>query len=534
MSLRITLSLSLTVAAGLSVSTRVSAQDNAASAVIVSDDVRDFVEVHCLDCHDSDGPKGDLDLTLQPAGKVAQLWRWSRIRERVLAHEMPPASASEVEGEERTEFVEEIDALLAREVPRLALDPGQVTVRRLSRGQWRNTIRDVLGVEVDTSGLPGDDLGYGFDSIGDALTFSTLHLETYLAASRDVAEKVFHGEDPQNPPRRFFEAAAMHLVNDSGAHMGAAWQACIRTPRSSRRSTCRATASIACGSWRPVGRRGPSRPRCCPNSTASASTSSTCRTHARRSSSSKRPCAAVATRSPLSFINDYYDPKNPDRKQRDRNLRIDSLEIEGPVDAPVIQANQKWLHASTTGQSDASRLRRMIAAMLPRLWRRAVTTAELQRLQDAGLARLKAGDSFVGAQRFVLAAALASPLFLFRIEDRAPSAKAERLAGAELATRLSYFLWASAPDSDLLSLGREQQLRDPDVLLAQVDRMLRDRRAEALATEFAAQWFELRALQDRTPDPDRFAGFDDELRAAMARESELLFLAVLRKAATCA
>jgi len=505
----------------------VSAQEQ--PLVKVADELHEFVEVHCLDCHDSDGPKGDLDLTQRPLTAVSQLWRWSRVRERVASHEMPPLSSSEVEVAERTAFVQQVDAMLGREVPQLAVDPGQVTVRRLSRGQWRNTIRDLLGVAVDTSGLPVDDLGYGFDSIGDALSFSTLHLEKYLAASRAVAESVFHGEDPANPPRRFFEAEAMHLVNNTGASMSggvasmytnATIEQAIEVPRDGvYRMRIVAGARQA----------GNEPAKLLPELDGKRLKVIDVKNRRSREFVIEATLRGGRHKVALSFINDYYDPKNPDPNQRDRNLRVDSLEVVGPVDVREVKNEQQWLHASLTGRSDEDRLRQMIAVMLPRLWRRDVTTAERERLHAAGVARMQAGESLLAAQRMVLAAALTSPWFLFRIEDRAQSTVSEPLGGAELATRLSYFLWASAPDADLLALGRGKQLHEPDVMAKQVERLLRDRRAESLATEFAAQWFELRALADRTPDPDRFAGFDDDLRTAMARESELLFLAVLRE-----
>ncbi|MFT7536940.1 MAG: hypothetical protein ACI85K_002896, partial [Hyphomicrobiaceae bacterium] len=148
----------------------------AQDTLAVPEQIAEFVEIHCLDCHEGESAKGQFDLATQPADRIGQLARWSRMRERVHSFEMPPVEDSEVTKDERREFREWVDGLLEREVPKLPVDPGQVTVRRLSRGQWRNTVRDLLGVAVDTSGFPADDLGYGFDSIGDALTFSTLHL----------------------------------------------------------------------------------------------------------------------------------------------------------------------------------------------------------------------------------------------------------------------------------------------------------------------------------------------------------------------
>lgn len=501
----------------------------AQDTLAVPEQIAEFVEIHCLDCHEGESAKGQFDLATQPADRIGQLARWSRMRERVHSFEMPPVEDSEVTKDERREFREWVDGLLEREVPKLPVDPGQVTVRRLSRGQWRNTVRDLLGVAVDTSGFPADDLGYGFDSIGDALTFSTLHLEKYLAASREVARGVFHGEDPANPERRMFEAEAMRLVNDRGASMGggganlftnATIEQAVEVPRDGVYQV-RIVAGASQAGNEPAkmlptldGKR--LKVIDVPNTRSKDFVVEATLTGGRHT---------VA----LSFINDYYDPKHKDSKRRDRNLRIVALEIVGPIDARPVPREQLWLQASLKGRTDLARLRSMIKTMLPALWRRPATARERDRFQSAGTARLQAGESLLAVQRFVLTAALTSPHFLFRLEDSTKARVAEPLNATEFATRLSYFLWASAPDADLRALARGSKLRGSDEVTAQVSRMLQHERSESLATDFAAQWFALRALAETTPDPDRFAGFDDELRHAFRRESELLFSAILRE-----
>ncbi|MGK0432725.1 MAG: hypothetical protein ACJA0V_001867 [Planctomycetota bacterium] len=501
----------------------------AQDTLAVPEQIAEFVEIHCLDCHEGESAKGQFDLATQPADRIGQLARWSRMRERVHSFEMPPVEDSEVTKDERREFREWVDGLLEREVPKLPVDPGQVTVRRLSRGQWRNTVRDLLGVAVDTSGFPADDLGYGFDSIGDALTFSTLHLEKYLAASREVARGVFHGEDPANPERRMFEAEAMRLVNDRGASMGggganlftnATIEQAVEVPRDGVYQV-RIVAGASQAGNEPAkmlptldGKR--LKVIDVPNTRSKDFVVETTLTGGPHT---------VA----LSFINDYYDPKHEDSKRRDRNLRIVALEIVGPIDARPVPREQLWLQASLKGRTDLARLRSMIKTMLPALWRRPATARERDRFQSAGTARLQAGESLLAVQRFVLTAALTSPHFLFRLEDSTKARVAEPLNATEFATRLSYFLWASAPDADLRALARGSKLRGSDEVTAQVSRMLQHERSESLATDFAAQWFALRALAETTPDPDRFAGFDDELRHAFRRESELLFSAILRE-----
>jgi hypothetical protein len=178
----------------------------------------------------------------------------------------------------------------------------------------------------------------------------------------------------------------------------------------------------------------------------------------------------------------------------------------------------------------AADLQPFVRALLGRVWRRPATDGEIERLATLGAeASRSAGERDEGLRR-VLQAALASPHFLFRIEPGAlGEGGPEPVPGPALATRLSYFLWASTPDPALLELGASGRLHEPAVLAAEVARLLADPRADSLATDFAAQWFELPSLWERTPDPARFPGFDDELRSSLRAETEMLFRAVLRE-----
>lgn len=481
-----------------------------------AEEVGAILEEHCWACHGEDKVSGGLDLTVAPTDAVAALWRWSRVRERVRAFEMPPAHVSEVSLAERQQVTAYVDRLLATEVPRLARDPGEVTVRRLSRYQWRNTVRDLLGVEVDVSAFPADDLGYGFDSIGDALTFSTLHLEKYLSAAESVAAEVFHGEDPARPARRVFAGGAMRLVGDRGATMRTAAHMYTR-------STIEQDVALPRDGLYRV--RIAARAQQAGDEPARMAIDLDGVRVARLDVPNRRLREFVVERRlgpgrhvlGVSFVNDFYDPDNPDRSRRDRNLDVETVVVEGPVDARETPALARWLVDDPAAGEDADGVRGLVDRMLPRLWRRAVPPEERARLADAAARRLEGGAGRVDAQRFALAAALASPHFLFRVERG-------RRPDEALATRLSYFLWGSAPDDVLLAAAQGGAL----AVEAQVDRMLRDPRADRLAEEFAAQWLELRGLAAVQPDPARFP-LDAGLRASFARETELLFLTVLRE-----
>ncbi|MCA8948981.1 MAG: DUF1592 domain-containing protein, partial [Planctomycetes bacterium] len=224
----------------------------------------------------------------------------------------------------------------------------------------------------------------------------------------------------------------------------------------------------------------------------------------------------------VAFVNDYYDPKFPDPKRRDRNLYVDAVAVIGPLDVRPVPVAQRWVHDAVPSRgSDGSRLRAFAGALLPTLWRRPVAVSEARRHAAVGEAMLAAGEDFTAALRAVLQAALTSPNFLFRCENSTP--------GLALASRLSFFLWASAPDARLLRLAKAGKLGDRERLRAETRRLLADPRADSLATEFAAQWLELRNLAEFTPDPERFPEFDEALRRSLRSETELLFRAVQRE-----
>jgi hypothetical protein len=488
--------------------------------------VEAFVREHCFACHGGDVVKGGLDLSVAPGDAVASLWRWRLLRDRVRAGEMPPADEPRPPAAERDAFVAWVDARIVAEAPRLPPGPDRVTIRRLTRTHWENSVHDLFGVAVPTNDFPADDLGYGFDSIGDALTFSTLHLERYLAAAHTVAARVFHGEDPARPERRRFRAAAMRVVDgrasESGDGVGMSTNATVEQ-------------------WVTLPRDGVYRLRVVAG--ASQAGDEPAKMALRREGRDldvievperrvreyllTTPLPAGPQRFAVAFVNDYYEPNHPDPARRDRNLYVDALEVEGPIDVLPVPPEQRWLHeafdGAFRGRDEKAGLAAQVAALLDRAWRRPATAEERRRAVRAAEQRLAGGTPLLEVQRYALAAALTSPHFLFRVEAE------KRLTGDELAVRLSYFLWGSVPDEGLRALGRSGRLLDAATLAREVERLLADPRGEHLATDFAAQWFELRALQERMPDPRRFQGFDDRLRRAMRRETELLFAAVMRE-----
>ncbi|MEC7583591.1 MAG: DUF1592 domain-containing protein [Planctomycetota bacterium] len=500
--------------------------------------LQDLVAENCADCHDGDVQKGGLDLEARAGGDlVVWLDTLSHVRRRVAAGEMPPADAEPGLSEaDRQRLLDFCSSQLRELVPQLPPAPGRVTVRRLSRAEWEYSVFDLFGIQTEAAAaFPNDDLSYGFDNIGDALSFSTLHLEKYLDAAQDVAAQVMHGEDPAAPVSRRFEAEVMRRDAGIGFNLH------LDHAKLTTRSRLAATVELP--------RDGIYRIRISASATQAGDEFAKMalavdgreleefeikqtKMHVVQTSGPLRGGSQKLT---LAFTNDFFDPDNPDKARRDRNLMIDWFEITGPLDPRLVPPQQEWFAgADAPDKPPLVRIRRRVAAFLPRLWRRPVTDAEIKRISRLGEQMLADGEPLHRAERRCLTAALVSPNFLFRVEAQDEDAPAGSggvvdVPGQDLAVRLSYLLWSSVPDEQLLEVARAGRLSDPEVVEEQFWRMLRDPRAGRLAANFAAQWLELRALDAVTPDPDRFPGFDDELARAMRRESELLFYVVLRE-----
>jgi hypothetical protein len=232
----------------------------------------------------------------------------------------------------------------------------------------------------------------------------------------------------------------------------------------------------------------------------------------------------------LADLKNPLENINPDMR---RGLFVDYLEIVGPYDpstAPPESYRKIFICGRTPSEQTAPCARKIISNLMERAYRRPVTEQELEsKLSLVDLAR-KEGDSFDEGVRLALQAILASPDFLFRIEsDPKPGAAMTRsLNDYELASRLSYFLWASMPDDELYRAAKEQKLRQPAMLEAEVRRMLADARSVNLVDNWAAQWLQMRNLGRTKPDPKRFPTVDDELLDAMRKETSLFVGEIIR------
>jgi mono/diheme cytochrome c family protein len=352
---------------------------------------------YCFDCHSGDKPEGGIRVDFL-AGD-SELGSHIELVDKILLalkdQQMPPADADQPEGAERVQTIEWIEQRLRVFDCGSASRPGRVTMRRLNRAEYNNTVYDLIGLDLKlASDFPSDDVGNGFDNIGDVLTLSPILMEKYLNSAKQIAAEVLKNADAT---KRVF-----------------------------------------------------------PN-----------------------------------------EPKDPS-------------DLEEVVAVARSNATQ----------------------FASRAFRRPLSEEESERLLSLMRSAWEANASKEEIMQTMITVVMASPNFIYRIEDDDPADFVDGirpLNDFELATRLSYFLWSSMPDEQLFELAREGNLHTAEQLCAQVDRMLADPKAKALVENFAGQWLQLRDLEALSPDPKKYADFDAKLRRSMRRETELLFMSVMKE-----
>jgi hypothetical protein len=475
-------------------------------------DLRPLVVSHCALCHGERKQKAELNLETYKdhAAVLKARPAWTKVYQMVSRGEMPPAKATPLSPEERRRMLEWLENAFGALDARGTRDPGRVVLRRLNRFEYKNTIRDLLGVEASVDDFPLDDIGYGFDNIGDVLSLPPLLLEKYLAAAEKILDKAIVTDLGREPTTRRLELKEVEgarlnnerLVFFSNGDFGEEVEirhagTYVVKVRASADQAGPETAKMAIRIDREekiVEVKG------------SRDKSQTYEARMKLEPGRRRVGAA--------FINDYYRPKDPDPKNRDRNLHVWSVELSGPYDAPPPELPESHKRIFFSNQP-----REILSAFLLRAFRRPPRPEEIDRY-----AKLVRPEALEAGIKLALTAALVSPHFLFRVET---FDGVRELNDFELATRLSYFLWSSMPDRELLDLAAQGRLKG--ALQDQARRMLKDPKASALSRHFAVQWLQIRRLDSAAPDKAAFPSFDEDLRRAMTLEAEMFFDSVVRE-----
>lgn len=545
--------------------------------------VKPFLAKHCLGCHGPDVQKANLRLdTLRPdLDDERTLAAWTTVHDKLVAGAMPPSPRPRPPQEQ----LQSATTWLARELHAASLGrqqrQGRVVLRRLNGTEYENTIRDLLGTGVALKEmLPEDNSAAGFDNVSAVLDVSATHQLLYQeAAERAVASVI-----PPHPPIPFRDRRTGRQTSEKGPNFRETLQrscllrgdALVIYSKLPRYGLCCTAAVPAAGRYRvrlsiaAVGAEN--RPVPAAFLIVDQSAREDPVLHDMRDIPPGPPTVVALEidlkRRQAFVVNllsrwDIRGFKKPIEEYTGPGLLVEWLEIEGPVgpwpppsydslfagvplkvrsvaraeaegkrppQIPDTRSEYAWMNdplipASATPKQDAERLLR---AFLPRALRRPVDEALQRHFIERVHARLDEGYTFLDAMTYGYKAILSSPYFLLLLEPGAESKESLRLDDYALAARLSYFLWSTLPDDALLAAARKGELSRPDVLRAQVERMLEAPLARRFTENFTGQWLDLRKIDATIPDPQLYGDFDGTLLWAMPRETHLFFEEILR------
>ena len=501
--------------------------------------VRGFVDKYCIGCHGASGAAAGINLT-KPTSLNAMLndrATWDKVIGTIESQAMPPKGVPHPDIASRTAVVNALQSAFSQADCKIN-DPGRVTMRRLNKVEYNNTVRDLLRVTSSPADkFPSDDVGYGFDNIGDVLSISPLLMEKYVGAARQLSrEAIVAPEDRVVPPKRILgkdlkplagggmspyvgDALMFGTVSDAGFTVDApvAGTYTLKIEASGQQLGAEPCQMRILQNGKAVGQvdvaNRPNRPKVY---------TQTIQIDA--------PGKVVLG---VGFLNDGFEGPG-----KDRNLIVHSVELEYPENAgaaiPLPTSHRYLVRKQPDNASDAAWDTAMaynVRLLMRRAYRRPVTAAEVTRVVTLSKTVRARKLSFERGVQLALQAVLVSPNFLYKVEvDPDPNnPKATRtLNPYELATRLSYFIWSSMPDDTLLAAAESGKLATDAQIDAQVSRMVKDAKSLSLAQNFAGQWLNLRKAAVVQPDVARFPTFNEGLRRAMQQETELYFDRIVR------
>jgi hypothetical protein len=529
---------------------------------------QEMLNKYCITCHNEKAkiPAGAplaLDkANLKDPGADAAIWE--KVVRKLGVGAMPPQNLPTPGTAElnrfRSALITSLDAAAARRN-----NPGRYVLHRLNRTEYANAVRDLLGVQIDvTDLLPSDGGDFGFDNIATALTTSPLLLERYLTAALRLSELAV-GDAEAEPGTATFSISTVVTQGQhvDGLPLGTRGGLLVQYDFPADGEYVfygRLLRTVAEGYVGVEGHETPfpfivtvdgeqvfSAPVGGKEDHESSSKNIVISREEvdKRMTSPRIKVSAGTHEVGFTFI---------DRPTQEQNMwqpvLRDSLEAHNPSGIPRLRTGNIEGPYNVTGISETAARKRLftckpkspaqesacasgiLSAVARRAFRRSVTASDIKRPMEFYNDARKEGGDFNAGIRAGLARILASPAFVFRAEEdpvALPPGAPHQISDLELASRLSFFLWSSIPDDELLNLAIAGRLRAPGVLEAQVRRMIADERADSLMTGFTGQWLQLRNLDKVTPDLLMFPDFDDNVRQAFRRETELFFTSIVRE-----
>jgi hypothetical protein len=549
-----------------------------------STEVMNLVEKSCVSCHNAKLKSGDLDLR-----SVASLEQtfvhereiWEKVLEKLQTKQMPPPPLPPPSTEVVATATRWLRDEFARQDRTIVQKAGRVSARRLNRVEYNNTIRDLLGVDDrPADAFPADSAAYGFDNISDALNVTPALLENYLSAAERSVRLALFGPSLSKPAAVHYSAPVrINLTRGqkglppdpkdydlTGLSTHHSFHVVHRFPVDGEYDL-----RLTLNGHRP-NQSEPAHPavfvdgklvrefevdatdlegqivQCRSFFTAGEHLVSA--TYLRNyhglppgynapEPSSRPPEALITVRGKLTekdieTLRKYGTRIKTDGVETRIDNRFESIDVSGPYNQRTGPSSTSlrriYVCGHVSGKHDESTCpRRIIRSFASRALRRPATRPEVEKYLGFYSLVRKNGDTFEEGIATALQAILVAPDFLFRVEKDPVGTNPAPVRPYELASRLSYFLWSSQPDAELLRVAGSGALSRPEVVQAQVLRMLRDPKSFAIVESFGGQWLQFKNIDVVRPDPGQFPLFDDGLRLAMRRETELFLDSIVRQ-----
>lgn len=505
-----------------------------AKPISYEDEIKPLLSQYCYDCHGEDVQKADLTLEKYTTEAMVLKHRdtWEKVLLNVRSGEMPPSRKPQPTMEEREKLIRWIEnTVLSADCSNP--DPGRVTIRRLNRNEYNNTIRDLVGVKFQPADdFPADDTGYGFDNIGDVLSLPPVLFERYMRAAEKIMDTAIVTDPGAPGPTLRITASRMRATGPGSSVRSGGFKL-------TQEGELFAVHDISLDgdyllrvrAWGDQCGDEPPKLEVKVNDDQVAVFDVTAVEKNQESYEHRLHLTAGEKRISLGFINNYRDENFP-KEGCDRNLTVVWLEIVGPaVPTELTETHTRIFDKPVSEVADKDAYaREIIGCFAKRAFRRPLRDGELDRLMRFYEIAKEDGEKFESCVKLALQAVLVSPHFLFRGEvqpDPDNPNVTHQIDEFALASRLSYFLWSSMPDDELFALAEKKKLRRN--LHSQMKRMLRDPKSKAFVENFVGQWLQIRNLDFVHPDASEFPEFDQELRRAMRKETELLFEYVMRE-----
>jgi mono/diheme cytochrome c family protein len=522
-----------------------------ATVVNSATSARALLDQYCVTCHNQRLKTAGLLLDqLDPAriGENAEVWE--KVVRKLRAGMMPPAGMRRPDAPVLESMITFMEKELDRNaVPNLT-PPG---LHRLNRTEYTNAIRDVVGLGVDaTKFLPADDSTHGFDNIAGALTLSPALMEAYLSAAGKISRLAIG--DVSAPTQAVFEVPADTAQNYhiEGLPFGTRGGILIKHQFPSDGEYTFKVKGVT-GYFQAVlgGVKGEQlevtvdgeRVRLFDWDKEISNTTGNGR------STQRIPVRAGLHTIGVTFLATNDVPASELNRPFQRTMNtpgsipgflfyphVGQVWIEGPYNAAGASdtASRKKIFVCrpATARDEAPCARTIVSTLVKHAFRRPATPSDAASLMDFYQASRRDGGSFDEGIEAALQRVLADPEFVYRLEPEPaslPTGKSYRISELALASRLSFFLWSSVPDEELIDLATQGKLKDPAVLERQVRRMLADPKSDALISNFTGQWLSVRSLRTSEPVVNLFPDFDDNLRSAYQREIELFFGSIARE-----